>query len=400
MREWTANLIEEMEEGSKKGQFECENMTVIKHNNTNETSNNNCSNTLIHGNQCTPHEEESRPSSDGKTERNILCYVDDPESCAESEVKNVCLQDKIRESELDSVCVAHLNPSEDQENRNGSTHTRTDHRGDERDDVGCPETDALASASGSPKDCESNGVPQHSVDDEEIFRRAREEGRVNVIFPGRITQDGCCRFVGELLKCVLYQRQQMPMTYDQMVFLQKQQHNASQDIIKQRSAKTSGGLDWRRCQKMLQELDDVLAHLEALFSLSRVPRVLFLLGGSTVLPTELYEVNMEAVAVGAGENSLRTSTCLRQIFRTLFVADLLSDAKSVRLMTTTVLALGHRDCGVTGFKPRVDFKVPTKVKRQVISIASDLSLAAELPKTDLEDYIWFQAPVTVKGFCK
>lgn len=151
---------------------------------------------------------------------------------------------------------------------------------------------------------------------------------------------------------------------------------------------------------MLQELDDVLAHLEALFSLSRVPRVLFMLGGSTVLPTELYEVNMESVAVGAGENSLRTSTCLRQIFRTLFVADLLSDAKSVRLMSTTVLALGHRDCGVTGFKPRVDFKVPTKVKRQVISIASDLSLAGELPKTDLEDYIWFQAPVTVKGFCK
>lgn len=385
-----------MEEGSKKGQFDCENMTVIKHSNTIETSNNNCSNKLIQSNQCTSHEEESRASS-GKTERNILCYVDDPESSAESEVENVCLQDNIGESESDSVCVEHLNPSEDQENRNSSTQTRTDHRDD---DVGCQETDALASASGSPKNCESNGVPPHSVDDEEIFRRAREEGRVNVIFPGCITQDGCCRFVGELLKCVLYQRQQMPMTYDQMVFLQKQQHNASQDIIKQRSAKASGGLDWRRCQKMLQELDDVLAHLEALFSLSRVPRVLFMLGGSTVLPTELYEVNMESVAVGAGENSLRTSTCLRQIFRTLFVADLLSDAKSVRLMSTTVLALGHRDCGVTGFKPRVDFKVPTKVKRQVISIASDLSLAGELPKTDLEDYIWFQAPVTVKGFCK
>uniref|UniRef100_A0A672MSL8 MAD2L1 binding protein n=1 Tax=Sinocyclocheilus grahami TaxID=75366 RepID=A0A672MSL8_SINGR len=177
----------------------------------------------------------------------------------------------------------------------------------------------------------------------------REEGRVNVVFPGHITQDGCCRFVCELLKCVLYQRQQIPMTYDQMVFLQKQQHN---DMVNQRSAKTSEGLDWRRCQQTLQDLDEVLAHLEALFSLSQVPCVLFMLGGSTVLPTELYEVNMEAVAVGAGENCLRTSTCLRQLFRTLFVADLLSDAKSVRLMTTTVMALGHRDCGVTGFKPK------------------------------------------------
>lgn len=176
----------------------------------------------------------------------------------------------------------------------------------------------------------------------------------------------------------------------------------TEDMVNQRSSKTSGGLDWRRCQRTLQELDEVLAHLEALFSLSHVPRVLFLLGGSIILPSELYEVNMEAVAVGAGENSLRTSSCLRQLFRTLFVADLLSDAKSVRLMTTTVMALGHRDCGVTGFKPKVDFKFPTKVKRQVISIASDLSFAGELEKSkrDLEDYIWFQAPVTVKGFCK
>lgn len=65
-------------------------------------------------------------------------------------------------------------------------------------------------------------------DDEELSRRAREEGRVDVVFPGSVTQDGCCRFVCELLKCVLYQRQQLPMTYDQMVFFQKQQLTTSQ----------------------------------------------------------------------------------------------------------------------------------------------------------------------------
>ncbi|XP_016388823.1 MAD2L1-binding protein-like [Sinocyclocheilus rhinocerous] len=389
-----------MEEGSKRREFERANMTVIKHSKTNLVSNNSYNNTIIHTDQCIPHEEESKVSSDGEKERNILCQVDDdPESSAKAKVGNLYLLDNIGEIERDREL---LNPSENKENRNSPTHARTEHRGDDHD--GCQQMDALASSSGIQRDCESSGVSANHVDDEEIFRRAREEGRVNVVFPGRITQDGCCRFVCELLKCVLYQRQQMPMTYDQMVFLQKQQHNATQteDTIIRRSGKTSEGLDWRRCQRTLQELDEVLAHLEALFSLSQVRRVLFMLGGSTIFPTELYEVNMEAVAVGAGENSLRTSTSLRQIFRTLFVADLLSDAKSVRLMTTTVMALGHRDCGVTGFKPKMDFKVPTKVKRQVISIASDLSLTGELQKSkrDLEDYIWFQAPVTVKGFCK
>ncbi|XP_052468755.1 MAD2L1-binding protein [Carassius gibelio] len=387
-----------MEEGSKKREFERANMTVIKHSKTNEVSNSSY-NTIIHTDQCTSHEEESKVSSEGEKERNILCQVDNPEPSGKSKVENLYLLDNIGETERDGEP---LNPSVDKENRNSPEHARTEHRADDHD--GCQQMEALASSSCSQRDCESNGVSANHIDDEEIFRRAREEGRVNAVFPGRITQDGCCRFVCELLKCVLYQRQQMPMTYDQMVFFQKQQHNATQtvDTIIRRSVKPSEGLDWRRCQRTLQELDEVLAHLEALFSLSRVPRVLFMLGGSTIIPSELYEVNMEAVAVGAGENSLRTSTCLRQLFRMLFVADLLSETKSVRLVTTTVMALGHRDCGVTGFKPKMDFKVPTKVKRQVISIASDLSLTGELQKSkrDLEDYIWFQAPVTVKGLCK
>ncbi|XP_073689900.1 MAD2L1-binding protein [Garra rufa] len=391
-----------MEEESRKGEFDRTNMTVIKYTNTNETSNNIYNNTIVQTEQCTSDKDESRVSSDGEKERNILCHVDDPEYSAKSKVENLCLLDNIGEVEKDEEP---LNPSEDKENKNNPIQARTEQTDSGRDvTLGCQQTDALANSSGSQRDCESSGVSANHIDDEEIFRRAKEEGRVDVVFPGSITQDGCCRFVCELLKCVLYQRQQMPMTYDQMVFLQKQQHNATQteDVVNRRSAKTSDGLDWRRCQRTLQQLDEVLAHLETLFSLSQVPRVLFLLGGSTILPTELYEVNMEAVAVGAGGNSLRTSTCLRQLFRTLFVADLLSDVKSVRLMSTTVLALGHRDCGVTGFKPKVDFKVPTKVKRQVISIASDLSLTGGFQKSkrNLEDYIWFQAPVTVKGFCK
>lgn len=79
-------------------------------------------------------------------------------------------------------------------------------------------------------ECEQVSV-QHAVCDEdlnEIERKAREEGRVDVVFPGSVMQDGCCRFVCDLLKCILYQRQQLPMTYDQMVFFQKQQYSSIQ----------------------------------------------------------------------------------------------------------------------------------------------------------------------------
>lgn len=173
------------------------------------------------------------------------------------------------------------------------------------------------------------------------------------------------------------------------------------DIVSRRPAQAAD-MEWRKCQQTLQDLEEVLQQLEVLFSLSRVPRVLLLMGGCLILPKELYEINMEALVVAGGDQCLRVSSCLRQLFRTLFVADLLSDSKPVRLMPTTVLALAHRDCGVGWFRPKLQFKVPTRVKNQIIALSTDPSICKE-PRaegSDWQDYVWFQAPMTIKGFGK
>lgn len=155
-----------------------------------------------------------------------------------------------------------------------------------------------------------------------------------------------------------------------------------------------------RCkrQQTLQELEEVLQQLEVLFSLSRVPRVLLLMGGSVILPTELYEINMEALVLAAGDQSLRVSSCLKQLFRTLFVADILSDTRPVRLMPTTVLALAHRDCGVGWFRPKLQFKVPTRVRNHIIALSTDPSTCKGPGGSDWQDFVWFQAPMAIKGF--
>ncbi|KAM9500875.1 MAD2L1-binding protein-like [Clarias gariepinus] len=229
-------------------------------------------------------------------------------------------------------------------------------------------------------------------DDEDIARRSLEDGHVDMVFPGTVMHYSCCTFVCELLKCVLYQTQQLPMTYDEML--------EEGDVRK--PIKSSGDLTWQRCQRTLRVLDEVLEHLEELFSLSYVPSVLFILGSSGILPTEVYEVNMEALVLEGSERSLETSLCLRQLFRTLFTEDLFSEVKTVRLMGTTVMALAHRNCGVEWFKPKVDFRLPTKVKRKAIVLSSGESGSGQRkPETrDSDDYIWFQTPVTIKGFCK
>lgn len=39
---------------------------------------------------------------------------------------------------------------------------------------------------------------------------------LSVVFPGSVTREGCFRFTCELLKHVLYQRQQLPLPYEQL----------------------------------------------------------------------------------------------------------------------------------------------------------------------------------------
>ncbi|XP_069546226.1 MAD2L1-binding protein [Brachyistius frenatus] len=264
----------------------------------------------------------------------------------------------------------------------------------------------VTSGQGNLQDSSVTAGEQHANTedrDAEVVRRAQEEGCVNVLFPGAVTHEGCYRFVSEILKCILYQRQQLPMTYDQLVYSQKKRQASVQDkeTVSRRPVQSTD-VDLRKCQKTLQDLEEVLQQLEVLFSLSRVPRVLLLMGGSLLHPKELYEINMEALVLAGGDQCLRVSSCLRQLFRTLFVADLLSDPKSVRLMPTTVLALAHRDCGVGWFHPKLQFKVPTRVKNHVIALSSDPSICKE-PRaegSDWQDYVWFQAPLTIKGFTK
>uniref|UniRef100_A0AAY4E801 MAD2L1 binding protein n=1 Tax=Denticeps clupeoides TaxID=299321 RepID=A0AAY4E801_9TELE len=262
-------------------------------------------------------------------------------------------------------------------------------------EIGVVENNATRTAAGRVEPAQDQ-VPASDPSDPV----AKEECMVDVVFPGRVTKEGCCRFVCEILKCVLYQRQQLPMTYDQLVYHQKQQQ--AEEIVAWRPLRAAGEWDWRKCHRTLQAVEEVLTHLEILFSLSLVPRVLLMLGGSVLLPKELYELNMEDVSLGTGDCSLRTSVCLRQLFRALFVADILPDARPVRLMTTTVMALAHRDCGVTGFCPKMNFRVPVRVKKQVIRLSCDRSVARAMLEhpSDWADYVWFQAPVNIKGFCK
>uniref|UniRef100_A0A8B9S494 MAD2L1 binding protein n=1 Tax=Apteryx owenii TaxID=8824 RepID=A0A8B9S494_APTOW len=222
---------------------------------------------------------------------------------------------------------------------------------------------------------------------------------VSVVFPGAVSRESCCRFACELLKHVLHQRHQLPLPYEQLVYFCRRAAQVG-DMIKK---PPSMDMASKKCQQVLMELEGVLQHLEVMFSLTLVPRVLILLGGNAMSPKELYELNLEGICVGSAEESLKTPFCMRKLFHSLFIADVFSELKILPVVGTVVMLQGHRNCGVDWFRPKLNYKVPTRGRKLTISLSSDgdISISASSPQvmtSAWEDYIWFQAPVTLKGF--
>ncbi|XP_004605995.1 MAD2L1-binding protein isoform X1 [Sorex araneus] len=215
---------------------------------------------------------------------------------------------------------------------------------------------------------------------------------VPVVFPGPVSQEGCCRFTCELLKHIMYQRQQLPLPYEQLKFFYRKAQ--AEDMVKKKP-RPGAEANSRRCQQTLTELESVLSHLEGLFARTQVPRVLILLGGSALSPKEFYELDLSCLAPSSMDQSLSTAACLRRLFRAIFLANAFSELQAPPLMGTTVMVLGHRDCGEDWFRPKLNYRVPSRGHKLTVTLSCG---RPSIPASTWEDYIWFQAPVTLKGF--
>ncbi|KAM4012513.1 MAD2L1-binding protein isoform 2-T2 [Anomaloglossus baeobatrachus] len=222
-------------------------------------------------------------------------------------------------------------------------------------------------------------------------RSSRDDPDVCVVFPGLVTRESCCRFTCELLKHILHQRHQLPLPYEQLLHFCTGQQDG-EEVVRRPIKEAS---DSRHCQRALADLEELISQLDVFFTLTPVPRVLLLLGGSPVSPKELYVIDMEGILVGNGEQSLCPRPCLRQLFRALFVADPFSDLRSSGLMSLVLMVQGHRDCATDWFRPKLNYKVPTRGHTLTIKLSS---CGADGAPDHSDDYIWFQAPVTLKGF--
>ncbi|CAN2387518.1 MAD2L1 binding protein, partial [Pristimantis euphronides] len=227
--------------------------------------------------------------------------------------------------------------------------------------------------------------------DRPAVRSSPDHPDVCVVFPGLVTRQSCCRFTCELLKHILHQRHQLPLPYEQLLHFCTRQPDGA-EVVRRPIKEAS---DSRQCQRALADLAELMSQLDIFFTLTAVPHVLLLLGGSPINPKELYVIDMEGIQVGNGEQSLSTRPCIRQLFRALFLADPFSDLRTTSLMSLVLMVQGHRNCATDWFRPKLNFRVPSRSHTVTIKLSNSDTETATYPD---DDYIWFQAPITLKGF--
>lgn len=191
----------------------------------------------------------------------------------------------------------------------------------------------------------------------------------------------------------MYQRQQLPLPYEQLKNFYRKSPQAEATVRKKPRITTE--VSSKKCQQTLAELESVLSHLEDFFTRTLVPRVLILLGGNALSPKEFYELDLSRLAPFSVDESLNTAACLRRLFRAIFMADAFSELQAPPLMGTIVMVQGHRDCGEDWFRPKLNYRVPSRGHKLTVTLSCG---RPSIPAMASEDYIWFQAPVTLKGF--
>nr|BAB27350.1 unnamed protein product [Mus musculus] len=212
-------------------------------------------------------------------------------------------------------------------------------------------------------------------------------------FPGLVTQKNCCQFIWKLLKLFLSQRLKFLLPYKQLNhFYRKVPQPKDPPGKKVWFAPEARN---RKCHQVLADLESVLIHLQNFFARTLFQKGLIFFEGNALSLKKFFELDLSRLVQFGVDQGLNTGVCLRRLFRAFFLADPFSELQTPPLMGTIVMVQGHRDCGEDWFQPKLNYRVPSRGHKLTVTLSCG---RPSVPAMASEDYIWFQAPVTLKGF--
>ncbi|XP_071962946.1 MAD2L1-binding protein-like [Antedon mediterranea] len=223
-----------------------------------------------------------------------------------------------------------------------------------------------------------------------------------VKFSGHVAPYIRATLVKEVMKYLLYHCHQIQMPFEQIKYdleSPKKDPNCKRPLMEVKNAK-----------KLVANLEEIFSHIDMLFSVACVQRFAIIFGATIVSPKEVYHMTI-ADNSGSTGDSLRTKTCVRTLMKELITSEALLSVKktSGKISPPTkmfLLVYAHRNSGIEWFVP-INFTGPKrgeqfwiKLEHGGVNIEDDVpaNIADDQDHFDNDDWIWFKAPVDVKGF--
>ncbi|XP_069117962.1 MAD2L1-binding protein-like [Argopecten irradians] len=192
------------------------------------------------------------------------------------------------------------------------------------------------------------------------------------VFDGTLQSRVRGSLVIELIKYLLYERQQIPLPVDYVKqelkkLSESNSENDQQNGAKKIKTRQLNKLELKRATNTVKNLDELSSRVLQVFEVCpEIQQVVLMFGGTSVSPKESYLVNLPGINPEA--EGLALKTCVKSLYRQLVSQDIMGSSKQIGPTCLRVLLRAPRESGIEWFLPKPTFRVPTRGKKYVMNI--------------------------------
>jgi len=234
-----------------------------------------------------------------------------------------------------------------------------------------------------------------------------KEVEIQVAFNEGVGQFINSRLLRGCIEYLLYQRQQLPIPYHELIKLVEDQEKSCDGLGAGVLARRSLNTEYKKAKKVYEDVECLFDHINKLFLSTKVNAAMVLLGSTPVSPKEHYFVDFQNAKEGNPVDSsarVCNSAC-RKLIRSLISNRELGSFKEISPTSMLVFIQVSRSSDIEWFQPKPTFKPPHRGQACKISVRTtsyNEQLAAsegEPSEHSMDDeWLWFQAPVVIRGY--
>ncbi|ESP02826.1 hypothetical protein LOTGIDRAFT_111103 [Lottia gigantea] len=206
-----------------------------------------------------------------------------------------------------------------------------------------------------------------------------------LVFDGGLLSNTRASLVIELIKYFMFERHQIPQPFEHV---KRDMKMKEEKIAAGPRTQPTDLQPKRKIKSIIENLEMLFDNLEKSFVLCpEISQIVIILGGTIVSPKETFVIKLPQLSPDA--DNLVFKTCVKAMFRQIITQDLLCDMKALTPTNMSVLLHAPRECNMEWFIPNHTFKFPVRGRFFTYNCTC---------KQPVDDRIWFQSPVNVKGF--